>query len=211
MISPEYHQKITQNDFMLSSSMRVQVEMYRMQTQHMVKVKYWIKNDLSAITFSVPITTYPWFHPNDCSTITNRLALFNISCKIYDILDTILHPLETTPEEDNEWVTMSAPTKDFVLPLCASVSCHRLTTTFLQLIITLLGLDSVLIKLLLRPSGSAPSLLVSHRHLVKMMLGTMKITPFWSHLDPVLRGKLRGIVSTQPFSHTLQLLAFICH
>ncbi|KAJ6521238.1 hypothetical protein B0H10DRAFT_1975137, partial [Mycena sp. CBHHK59/15] len=58
--------------------------------------------------FHVPVPLFPWFHPQDCEAMTSKL---HIPCTTYDILDTISNPLETTLEEDDEWVTTSAATK----------------------------------------------------------------------------------------------------
>ncbi|KAJ6472298.1 hypothetical protein C8R47DRAFT_1199920 [Mycena vitilis] len=111
MIPPAYHQKILNNDFAVTSSTRLQVEAYRMETQHMIKVKYWVQDHLNALIFSVAVTTFPWFHPNDSPTITNRLATFNSTCETYDILDTAFYSLQNTTEDTDEWVTTSSATK----------------------------------------------------------------------------------------------------
>ncbi|KAJ7614695.1 hypothetical protein DFH06DRAFT_1344029 [Mycena polygramma] len=111
MIPPTYHQKILNNDFAVTSSTRLQVEAYRMETQHMIKVKYWVQDYLNAVIFSVAVTTFPWFHPNDSPTITNRLATFNVTCETYDILDTAFYSLENGTEDTDEWVTTSSATK----------------------------------------------------------------------------------------------------
>ncbi|KAJ6463216.1 hypothetical protein C8R47DRAFT_1326999 [Mycena vitilis] len=111
MIPPAYHQKILNNDFAVTSSTRLQVEAYRMETQHMIKVKYWVQDHLNALIFSVAVTTFPWFHPNDSPTITNRLTTFNSTCETYDILDTAFYSLQNTTKDTDEWVTTSSATK----------------------------------------------------------------------------------------------------
>ncbi|KAJ6618294.1 hypothetical protein B0H10DRAFT_1947679 [Mycena sp. CBHHK59/15] len=59
------------------------------------------------LLFNVPVPAFPWFHPKDCSTITTKLAL---PCVSYDILDPT-QSLDTTTEDDDEWVTTSMATK----------------------------------------------------------------------------------------------------
>ncbi|KAJ7645587.1 hypothetical protein DFH06DRAFT_1136410 [Mycena polygramma] len=79
-----------------------------METQHMIKVKYWVQDYLNAVIFFVAVTTFPWFHPNDSPTITNRLATFNVTCETYDILDTAFYSLKNGTEDTDEWVTTSS-------------------------------------------------------------------------------------------------------
>ncbi|KAJ7030053.1 hypothetical protein C8F04DRAFT_741432 [Mycena alexandri] len=104
-VSP--HCAAAPKDFAISPSSRLQTEAYRMESKHMIKVKYWTKDDERALNFSVPVTAYPYFHPKDCDAITTKLGR---SCTSYDILDTVTNPGETTLEEDDEWVTTSAAT-----------------------------------------------------------------------------------------------------
>ncbi|KAJ7020692.1 hypothetical protein C8F04DRAFT_1087737 [Mycena alexandri] len=112
MIPPDYAHKIVHNNFTVaSSSTRLQTEAYRMESQTMIKVKYWVKNDQSALTFSVPVANYPWFHPKACTTITSRLSALGLSCDHYEILDAVLNPLETTSEDDDEWINIGSATK----------------------------------------------------------------------------------------------------
>ncbi|KAJ7032848.1 hypothetical protein C8F04DRAFT_1105978 [Mycena alexandri] len=112
MIPPDYAHKIVHNNFTVaSSSTRLQTEVYRMESQTMIKVKYWVKNDQSALTFSVPVPNYPWFHPKACTTITSRLSPLGLSCDVYEILDTVLNPLETTSEHDDEWINVGSAAK----------------------------------------------------------------------------------------------------
>ncbi|KAF8205738.1 hypothetical protein K438DRAFT_1818422 [Mycena galopus ATCC 62051] len=111
MISPEYAHKILNNNFTVASTNHLQTEAYRMESQTMIKVKYWVKSDLPAITFSVPVPNYPWFHPKTCPTITTRLSSLNISCDSYEILDTTLNPLESTSTDTDKWVTTGSATK----------------------------------------------------------------------------------------------------
>ncbi|KAJ7181656.1 hypothetical protein C8R43DRAFT_1117019 [Mycena crocata] len=92
MISPTYALKIVHKDFSVSPSNRIQVEAYRLEAQHMIRVKYWIKNNQRAFTFDVPVTNFPWFHPKDSDTITGKIK-------------------QTTLEEDDEWVVTSTATR----------------------------------------------------------------------------------------------------
>ncbi|KAJ7018048.1 hypothetical protein C8F04DRAFT_1278324 [Mycena alexandri] len=107
MIAPEYAAKIAQKDFTLAPSTRVQTEAYRMETTNLIKVKYWVNDNDRAQIFSVPVPAFPYFHPKDCETITTKLG---ISCVSYDILDVTPHLLETTLEEEDEWITTSTAT-----------------------------------------------------------------------------------------------------
>jgi hypothetical protein len=129
MIPPDYAHKILNNNFTVaSSSTRLQTEAYRMESQTMIKIKYWVKvfitslhtsqahylhsqNDQSAITFFVPVPNYPWFHPKACTTITSRLSVLDLSCDNYEILDVVANPLETTSEDEDEWVMTGSATK----------------------------------------------------------------------------------------------------
>ncbi|KAJ7037516.1 hypothetical protein C8F04DRAFT_1257076 [Mycena alexandri] len=111
MIPQEYAHKIMQGDFGVTPSNRLQTEAYRLESQTMIKVKYWVEDTLPAITFSVPVNHFPWFHPKTCTTITTRLQSIHLSCENYEVLDTVLNPLETTAEADDEWIMMGSATK----------------------------------------------------------------------------------------------------
>ncbi|KAJ7091508.1 hypothetical protein B0H15DRAFT_799955 [Mycena belliarum] len=70
--SPEVAQKIINGDFTFSPSRR-QKEAYRLEAACMITVKWWLEDNATPIVFSVPVTGFPWFHPKDCSAITERL------------------------------------------------------------------------------------------------------------------------------------------
>ncbi|KAJ7221444.1 hypothetical protein GGX14DRAFT_388612 [Mycena pura] len=108
MISPDYALKIVMRDHLVVPSARIQTEAYRMEAQITIKAKYWVTNDKGPITFSAPVPNYPWWHPKDCVTITDRL---NLPCEAYERLDTTEHLLATTSEEYDEWITSRGPIK----------------------------------------------------------------------------------------------------
>ncbi|KAJ7481126.1 hypothetical protein B0H11DRAFT_2233038 [Mycena galericulata] len=108
MISPDYAFKIAMRDHLVVPSTRMQTEAYRMEAQITIKAKYWVTNVKGPITFSAPVPNYPWWHPKDCITITDRL---NLPCEAYERLDTTDHLLATTSEESDEWITSRGPIK----------------------------------------------------------------------------------------------------
>ncbi|KAJ6561923.1 hypothetical protein B0H19DRAFT_1143024 [Mycena capillaripes] len=107
MIPPEYGIKIAQNSFDVSLSSRMQSEAYRLESKHTITVKYWAEDTKRHFLFIVPAPGYPRFHPKDCEPMTTKIGL---PLTTYEILDTAANPLDTTPEEEDEWVTTSAPT-----------------------------------------------------------------------------------------------------
>ncbi|KAJ7080379.1 hypothetical protein B0H15DRAFT_856913 [Mycena belliarum] len=108
MIAPAYAEKIATNNFAIALSSRTQTEAYRMESQHTVKVKFWVKNNERPLIFNVPVTSYPFFHPKDYEVITTRVGL---PCTSYDFLDTVAHPLDSTAGDEDEWITTSMPTR----------------------------------------------------------------------------------------------------
>ncbi|KAK6984206.1 hypothetical protein R3P38DRAFT_3232174 [Favolaschia claudopus] len=106
MISPEYGSKIAQNTFTLAPPSRLQTEAYRMESKVTITIKYWAKDNQRPLTFLVPVPGFPRFHPKDCELMTSTLHL---ALATYAILK-LDAPLETSSEEQDEWLITSIPT-----------------------------------------------------------------------------------------------------
>ncbi|KAF8208623.1 hypothetical protein K438DRAFT_1812604 [Mycena galopus ATCC 62051] len=107
MIPLEYGIKIAQGVFTVSPSARMQTEAYRMEAKHTITIKFWAEDNKRPIVFVVPTPGYPHFHPKDCAPITTKIGQ---PLTTYEILNIATNPLDTTPEEEDEWITTSTPT-----------------------------------------------------------------------------------------------------
>ncbi|KAJ7212738.1 hypothetical protein C8J57DRAFT_1539076 [Mycena rebaudengoi] len=102
MVAPDVGKKLALQDFTASPSTRSKKEVYRLEASCMIKVKWWFSDTDRPHFFSVPVPSFPWFHPMDCPLITQKVGL---PCLFFDLLPVSTQSLESSSPEDDEWVS----------------------------------------------------------------------------------------------------------
>ncbi|KAJ7196444.1 hypothetical protein C8J57DRAFT_1546732 [Mycena rebaudengoi] len=108
MVAPDVGKKLALQDFTASPSTRSKKEVYRLEASCMIKVKWWFSDNDRPHFFSVPVPSFPWFHPKDCPLITQKVGL---PCLFFDLLPVSTQSLESSSLEDDEWVSTAVAVK----------------------------------------------------------------------------------------------------